>query len=366
VKKIPDIIMTALVATASLATVLLTPVVSAAADRAADGKVYVPMGSSGYVLIVDATHDLVVGKIPNVPDAHGLAGAPGSPYLVAASIVEVDTAAKTIPAKPAGMSLDEHEAHHKKPDAHGTSESGAVSFLSILRIDGGTVVRRVEVPGAVHHTALTPDGRHALSTHLNGGKISVVDLQTYELVATIATGPQPNYIAVTSDGTKAYVSNAGNDTISEIDTGRWLLRRNFDAGATPEHLVISPDDRFLYVNNVGDGTVSEIALDSGKTVKTHAIGGALHGIDTADDGKTLFVSAKQRGKLAAIDLASGDIRTISLAPAPYHLTAVRGTGKIYVSSAKSPKMWVVDQKTLDVKGEIPVGGKAHQMVVVQR
>lgn len=68
----------------------------------------------------------------------------------------------------------------------------------------------------------------------------------------------------------------------------------------------------------------------------------------------------------AFDLASGQRRTISLEPAPYHVAAVRGTGKLYVSSRAEPKIWLIDQQTLAVRSEIPIRGEGHEMGVVNR
>lgn len=37
-----------------------------------------------------------------------------------------------------------------------------------------------------------------------------------------------------------------------------------------------------------------------------------------------------------------------------------------VSSRKSPKIWVLDQQTLAIRGEIPIQGERHEMGVVNR
>ena len=50
-------------------------------------------------------------------------------------------------------------------------------------------------------------------------------------------------------------------------------------------------------------------------------------------------------------------------PAPYHLASIGATGKLYVSSAEQRNIWVVDQENLSVIGNIPIGGKGHQMVL---
>ena len=174
----------------------------------------------------------------------------------------------------------------------------------------------------------------------------------------------PNYAAFSRDGTRLYVSNAGNGTVSEIDTERWIVTRNMLAGETPEHLVLSPDGRALFVANVEAGTVSELAIETGAISRSFEIGGELHGLDIAEDAATLFVSGKGEDKLVAIDLKSGAMRSAPLAPAPYHLAVVPGTGKLYVSSRDEPKVWVVDQASLAPQGTIALRGEGHQMVVL--
>lgn len=348
------------------ASFLLAALVLAASQTMADSIVYVPLGSAGEVLIIDAASDRIIGKIPGLEEVHGLASASSGDYLVAGSYAETAAGEPAIPPRPKGMSEEEHRAHHATPAERATVQPEAVSFVSVIRAKDRAVVRRIAVPGAVHHTAVTPDGRHAVATHPNGGGISVIDLSAFTVLKTVHTGPLPNYAVVSRDGKRLFVSNAGNDTISEIDTEHWIVRRNIPAGSSPEHLVLSPDDGTLYVNNVNAGTVSAISLERGEVVSTYAVGGALHGIDLSDDGQVLFVSGMEENKLVAIDLKRGRMRSMPLAPAPYHLTAVRGTGKLYVSSAEEPKIWVVDQKSLATLGEIPIRGKGHQMVVVNR
>ncbi len=181
----------------------------------------------------------------------------------------------------------------------------------------------------------------------------------------IATGPLPNYSAVTRDGKRIYVSNAGNNTISEIDTESWIVRRNILAGETPEHMVISPDEETMYVANVSAGTVSAVSLEDGEVVKTYTVGSSPHGVALSDDGKTLFVSSKQDNKLVAIDLRSGKERSLALAPAPYHVTAIPGNEKLYISSRGQPKIWIVNQKSLEISGKIAIRGQGHEMAVVR-
>lgn len=345
---------------------LLAAMIGAASPALAGTLVYVPMGDANEVLVIDADQDRVIGRISGVDNSHGLAGTPDGGLLVAGSLTESDAGKGKLPVKPKIMPEDSHQVHHSASPGKADHGSESMSYLTVIRTSDGSVVRHVEVPGAVHHTAVTPDGRYAIAIHHTEGKVSVIDMKTFENVASIPTGPSPNYAVVSTDGNHVYVSNSGNDTVSEIDAKLWTVRRNFVTGKSPEHMALSKDGGSLYVNNADAGTVSVISLERGEAVKTYPIGGGLHGIDLSDDGKTLFVAGRGENKLVAVDLESGAVRSVPLSPSPYHLAAIHGAGKLYISSAGEDKIWVVNQKTLAIQGEIPIPDRAHQMVVVTK
>lgn len=324
--------------------------------------VYVPMGSDNKILIIDPKVDRVTGEITGVPAIHGLAGTPDGRYLIAGSLQERDPDGGP-PEIPEGMSEDEHASHHRAPAADTEQEAPSVSIVTVLNRTDRAVVRRIVVPGPVHHVAAGPDNDFAIVTHPDQDMVSVIDLSTFTLIATVATGSLPNYAVFSDDGASAYVSNAGDNSVSEIDTKTWKVRRSIPTGASPEHVALSPDGRKLYVNNVDDGLVSTIDVEQGAVETTYTVGASLHGIDVSDDGRTLFVASLGSDEFVAIDIASSEMRYVKLSPQPYHLAAIRGTGKVYVSSADDPKIWVIDQETLKVIGEIDIGGKGHQIVL---
>lgn len=338
--------------------------VAMASAPAPAATVYVPLGSAGEVLIIDTETDSIRGGIGSLPDAHGLGGVPGTAYLVVGSYAESPPAGPAAIAKPAGVSDDEHAAHHAPAAPSTRRPPRAVSVLTVLDAKDLSVVRRIEVPGAVHHVALSPDGRYAVATHPNDDGVSVVDLSTFSVLPTVMTGAAPNYAVFSPRGERLYVSNAGNGTVSEIDTRRWIVRRNLLAGDSPEHLAISRDGRTLYVVNLDPGQVAEIALGQGEVVRTFAVGGEAHGLGLSADGRTLFAVGKGDEKLVAVNLETGQTRSAPLGPAPYHLAVIGESGKLYVSSREQPTIWVVDGNSLAPTAVIPIRGEGHQMVVV--
>lgn len=346
-----------------LAAALTLGVMVSPAVALADGntRIYIPLGSAGKVMVLDPATDRPVGMIGELPDTHGLAITPDGRILIAGSLSTAPAnAASAIPPKPPGMSEEEHASHH----GGGTPPAGGeVSYLSFVNAESGAILRRVPVPGAVHHVAISPDGQTVAATHSAGGGISLVNIHHGVVTATVPTGPQPNYLAFSGDGTRLYVSNAGDGTVSELKFGHGISQRKLTVGETPEHLVLSSDGKRLYVNDVDNGAVIELDLETWTVARRFEIGGLLHGIDLSADGATLFAAARERNEIVAIDLATGDITRAPLAPEPYHLTVAPGVGKIYVSSAGAAKIWAVDSKSLAVVSEIPIEGEGHQMTV---
>ena len=334
----------------------------------ANTEVYVPLGSGNAVAVIDADTSQVIEEIPDIHGSHGLAISKDGGYILAGSLIE--RAKGTAPSeKPSGVSAEDHAAHHGGEAQSGTEHTkaeGSIGTAYLIDAKARKLLRQIDVPGAVHHALITPDGRFAILTHPGRGSVSVVDIHQHSVFKEVKTGPAPNYAVSKQDGGRVYVSNSGNDTVSEIDTTKWSVVRNLSAGKTPEHIVLSPDENNLYVVNPAGGTVSNIDLKAGEIASSFKVGRDPHGVDLSDDGRLLFASSKKDNQVSVFNLKSGEKQQINLSPAPYHVTTITGTGKVYVSSRQEPKIWVLDQKSLALVNEIKIRGEGHEMGVFTR
>lgn len=340
---------------------LILPVLFLSPANAAS-LMYVPTGETNELVIIDVDSDTIVGRIDELENAHGLSTSTNTEYLVAGSmkIIEPDKNA----AKPKAMSEEEHESHHAGGSAEKGKMANGPSYVSIVHPKHGHVMRRIAVRGLTHHTAVSPDGKLAIAVHSGAGGISVIDLDRSEVVKTVQTGLWPNYAVFTQDGKFVYVSNAKPGTVSEIETKNWTIVRQLNVGKEPEHMVLGSKDSMLYVANKGSGSISALNLVNGTVQRSYPIGKKVHGLDLSEDGRWLFVSSKGDNTLTRIDVYKGETSVVNLQPAPYHVAYVTGKNKLYVSSRKLPKIWVIDPESLMVKNEIDLGkGVAHQMVM---
>lgn len=324
---------------------------------------YVPTGESNELVIIDLNTDKIIGRIGELENSHGLSTSRNSEYLVAGSMQPITPGKKRSASKPKEMTEAEHKSHHTGGESSGKSMNSP-SFISIVHPEHGHVMRRISVRGLTHHTAVSPDGKVAIAVHSGAGGISVIDLDRMEVVKTVQTGLWPNYAVFTTDGKRLFVSNARPGTVSEINTNTWNMVREFKVGKEPEHMVLSQDNSMLYTSNKGDGTVSALEITTGKVLNTYRVGKKAHGIDISNNDRWLFSASKGGNSLVRVDLTNGKSTVVDLKPAPYHLAYISGMNKLYVSSRKLPKIWVIDPGTMKAINEIDLGkGVAHQMVI---
>lgn len=348
-----------LVVGTALATLLSTTSLLAAP------YVYVPVGGAGQILVIDAETGKSVDTYTGLEAVHGLAGTPDGQLLIAGSYTERELGSGE-PAKPQGVSAEDHAAHHapKSAEAAATSDM-MVSTVTILRQSTGEIIRAVDVPGAVHHVSVSPDGRYAVVTQPGNDAVTAIDLTTYEVVATVKSGSLPNYVVFSQASNTLYVSNAGDNTIAVIGMDDWQVRTSIATGESPEHMVLTQDGNTLFVNNNDDGSVGSIDLASGQMTESYKIGDRLHGLDLSEDGTALLVAERGGDRVARVDLASGVVSTVPMAPEPYHLTTIPGSGLAMVSSSDENALRIIRQDDLSLVQKIELPDVGHQMVVAQ-
>jgi len=376
--------------TRNLVTGALMAVLLGSTSSLAAPFVFIPVGNGGEIEVVDVAQGKVIDVYKGLKAIHGLAGTPDGKFLVAGSFSQQE---KAMPAwseadgpmkDNATMGSNNMMAGNNSNNAmagngkdamdktmaanmanNNSNGKNMVSTVTILRQDNGEVVQKIDVPGAVHHVTVSPDGRFAALTQPRNGTVSVIDLKTYAVLATLKTGAMPNYMIFSKDSGLLYVSNAKSNNISVINTANWKITGTIKSGKSPEHMILSKDGKTLFVNNNADGSVYAIDLATNTIANTYMIGKRLHGIDITNDGSALLVAERDGNRVARVDLASGEITKRDIGPAPYHVTSVPGTALAFVSSANEFVMRIIRQDDLALVKEIKIDNIGHQMVVSQ-
>ena len=184
--------------------------------------------------------------------------------------------------------------------------------------------------------AVSPDKAFVYSANYQDGNpgtatISEIRVSDNALVATLGGFSGPFDIVINSEGTKSYVTNFGSNnfapvgqTVSVIDLITFTIEATITVGIQPSGISLTPDDRFAFVSNyntlylcgvthpaitgkspaftgltAGAGTVQIIDLSTNTVVgSTIVVGSSPSNIKISPSGMFVFVSNFSSGTLS--------------------------------------------------------------------
>ena len=288
--------------------------------------------------------------------------------LIPACLALFTTACSQKPAEPAGYRL------------FVTNEvSGDMTIIDSANFDAPTQVHLGKRPRGIH---ASPDGKLlyvALSGSPIGGPnvdestlpppdksadgIGVFDIAQNKLVKVIEGGSDPENFAVSKDGKWIFVSNEDDDGVSIIDlTSGKLVPPTIKTGEEPEGVSLTPDGKLIYSTNEADGTVCVIDTATKTLLKTFKVGRRPRNVVFLPDGQHAYVNAENDGTVGIIDMTKNELAgTISLGTPgeikPMGMALSQDGKKLFVTTGKGKKLFVIDTGTNQVAQSVEVGGR---------
>ena len=232
-----------------------------------------------------------------------------------------------------------------------------------------------DLPGAVTDMAVSHDGRHLVAVHYGEDAVSVIDIATLTVSATVSGIAEP-YAVATAD--RAYVNSASDseDSVVAIDlkAGAALAAKEITVGA--RGLAVSPAGDALYVARSGDAVadVAVIDVESGKSKTITVTRTADDWVDTVRinaDGTRLYaaLNTDTGGSLVVIDIqARRVLHTIALGGSIGDIAVDRDNRKVLVRGAAAylalgHEVAVIDTTTASIVDRIDAGGPVSCIAV---
>jgi MYXO-CTERM domain-containing protein len=174
-----------------------------------------------------------------------------------------------LPATDPDYPLPESFAYVANKNDHTVSvvEVGTARVIATIGVDpspDGVAVGYSYSSNALHPTAYVT---HSLAA----GSVSVIDLATNTVTGKIPVGARPGRIAFAESG-HLYVTNFGSFDISVIDTSTNTVTGTIVLSLKPSDIAITPDLRSAYVTNFGGPIVSIIPSRTNTVVAAIAVG----------------------------------------------------------------------------------------------
>ncbi len=240
------------------------------------------------------------------------------------------------------------------PFAYITNESSGT--VSVIDITTNTVVATIPVGNNPFGVAVNPAGTRVYVTNGGSNNVSVLDTAANTLIATVAVGNIPQGVAVNPAGTRVYVANGSSNTVSVIDTANNTVIATVTGLFLATGVAINPAGTLVYI--AGGGDVYAIDTTSLAVVATLNTGAApINGIVVNSAGTRLYVAHGGNDDIYVLDAATlAVVNIVDLTNGGPTGVALNPSGtRLYVTKYSGGSVTVIDTTTLAILATIPVG-----------
>lgn len=186
---------------------------------------------------------------------------------------------------------------------------------------------------------ISADGSLLICSNRDSGTVSVVDLESNDVLHEVPVGKHPEGVSFVGTSTLAAVAIYDEDKVVFIDATAGNIVRTVDVFDEPYGVVSTTDGKRLYVTLDFPGQVLEIDPATGKTLRTFDVGPFTRGVSLRRDESKLYVVQYYNALVSEVSLDSGKVtdqwsgsRTDNLAR---QLVSHPTREKVYVSHIRS-------------------------------
>jgi len=215
-------------------------------------------------------------------------------------------------------------------------------------------------------------------TNEASGDLSVIDVATNTVVATVPLGKRPRGIQASRDGKILYVALSGSpfappgtdesklpppdrtaDGVAVIDALSHKVLKMLNVGPDPEQAAISADGARLFVANEDAAMASVFDLSTGKVIHTVKVGEEPEGVTLRPDGKVVYVTSEDEGTVYAIDTATYAVAgKVAVGHRPRSVAFLSDGSKGYVTLENDGAVAVVDAQAHTLLRTVKMGDES--------
>jgi YVTN family beta-propeller protein len=238
----------------------------------------------------------------------------------------------------------------------------SVGKVSVMDIERRNMVATVPVGTYAYGVAITQDGRQAWT--LSDTNVLVIDTGSYQVLDTIVVSPGTGAIllAIAITSKEAYVTRDSEVIVIDIQTRKLITSIAVDP--YPYAIDITSDGKWACVTSLATSTLSFIDTERKVINETVSIDSPMS-IVISPNGEEAFVSSI--GNVFIVDIKNRTINGMILVDENSNLLqgmAVTSDGKwLYVSNEANGSIAVIETATRTVNTIIPVQGPPNSVAL---
>ena len=246
------------------------------------------------------------------------------------------------------------ELDPSKPRIYVANESS--NTVSVIDVKTFRLIGMVDTKNhSPHDLALTRDGKRLFATNLASGRLSVIDTEALETIASIYIGNRCHTVTLSNDNRQAWLANIGEDLITIVDAVAYRVLGNIPVSKGPTSIAFSQDGQLAFVGTQGK-TVQMIDTFTHHLIKAIPVGADPHFLILGPDGRIWGINAGGED-IFIIDPAAPDKALhVEVGPQPQQIAfgykgmqgpnayvTVSGSGRIAVVNAEAKTPRVLEQ-----------------------
>ncbi|MEJ2084645.1 MAG: cytochrome D1 domain-containing protein, partial [Acidobacteriota bacterium] len=230
----------------------------------------------------------------------------------------------------------------------------AEATASLIDLDTGDVVATIATGVGPHEAATSPDGRFVLSSNYGtreepGSSLTLIDVPAAQAIRTIDLGEyrRPHGVQWLPDGKRALVTAEEDKTVLVVDVEAAQVVGAMATDQEISHmLAIAPDGSRAFVANIGSGSVTVLDLVQAERIATLETGEGAEGIAITPDGAEVWVTNRAADTISVVDAQSLEIESTLVSEAFPIRAQVTPDGKyVLISNARSAELAVFEAKS---------------------
>jgi YVTN family beta-propeller protein len=207
--------------------------------------------------------------------------------------------------------------------------------------------------------AVDPAIAKAFVTNQDSATVSVIDINTLTVVATIPVTANPKRIIADAATHRVYLTHATNantqGVVTVINGATNSVVTTIPVGNNPGGITSNFFIGEVYVTNNGSGTVSVIGTATNAVIATIAVGGSPTSPTSNDNLRKLYVNNGNNTISAIDENTHAVVKVIAVGNGPVTPTIDGQHSKVYVNNLNDKTVSVIDSATDTVIKVVPTG-----------
>jgi YVTN family beta-propeller protein len=199
---------------------------------------------------------------------------------------------------------------------------------------------------------------------LNSGEatLSLIDEATHQVVGTVPTGKEPHHLMATPDNSSLIVANSVSNNLMLVDPKTGKVQRWVENIEDPYQIGFSPDKKWVVTTGLRLDRLDIYHYDGHDMTLAKRLPLAVMPSHMAfsNDSKTVFVTLQVSGELAAIDLATQQVKwKMKVGKVPAGLWMTPGDKYLLIGMTGADYVAVLDWRNQKIVKTIQTGNGAH-------